>query len=77
MYITSDSCEMFSGQPSCKQQMEVNQRYTLSAMQKTSMGINLVLIPKVSFDSHISSHPENKLVGKGEKNHISTMIHLR
>lgn len=42
------------------------------------MGINLVLTPKVSFDSHISSHPENKLDGRGgEGNHISTVIHLR
>lgn len=39
-------------------------------MQKTSMGINLILTPKVSFDSHISSHPENKLDGKGGKSHF-------
>lgn len=61
---------MFSGQPSCKQQIEVNKYYTLSAMQKTSVGINLVLTPKVSFDSHISSHPENKLDGKWGKSHF-------
>lgn len=57
----------FSGQPSCKQQMEVNNiTHSLSAMQKTSMGITLVLTPKVSFDSHGSSHPENKLDSKGK-----------
>lgn len=35
-------------------------------MQKTSMGITLVLTPKVSFDSHVSSHQENKLDSKGK-----------
>lgn len=58
---------MFSGQSSCKQQIEVNNiTHSLSAVQKTSMGITLVLTAKISFDSHGSSHPENKLDGEGK-----------
>lgn len=41
-------------------------------MQKNSMGINSVLIPKVSFDSRLSSHPGNKLWdGKGKSHFYS------
>lgn len=40
---------------------------TLYTMQKNSVGINSALTPKVSFDSHLSSHPENKLRGGKRK----------